>query len=388
MTNYYCICDSIYSLNAEQVMFDPDQPMLYYNPTLRTYIHTVKEEIDKRCDAWERNKRYMNPYEFINTPFDNSTPSVCSYRPISRAFFKMTEILHTFNFTFPRTMKSFHLAEGPGGFIEALHYYRKNKGDVYYGMTLIEQSDDNIPKWTKCENFMTRAGNNIVLEKGADGTGNLYHLENIIYLRDTHGHTMDMVTGDGGFDFSLDFNKQEENCLNLIFAEVVAAIVLQKKGGSFILKLYDTFSSASMEIIYLLSCLYEEVAFIKPQPSRPANSEKYIVCMRFKMVPNIDVIVDRLLAIFPLVQQSDHLVHFLNLPLPNLFLDKMKEINSIFGQAQIENIMTTITFISDHHPPSRFEQVCDRPEHVKRAHLNKCVKWCKKHNMPLHSNYA
>jgi cap1 methyltransferase len=55
--------------------------------------------------------------------------------------------------------------------------------------------------------------------------------------------------------------------------------------------MFDTFSSLSIEILYLLSYLYETVYITKPLSSRPANSEKYIVCINFKMVQNIDTII-------------------------------------------------------------------------------------------------
>ena len=74
-------------------------------------------------------------------------------------------------------------------------------------------------------------------------------------MKEKHAHTMDFVTGDGGFDFSNDFNQQEESAINLIFAEVCFAMVLQKKGGSFVLKVFDTYTSTMTEIIYLLTYL-------------------------------------------------------------------------------------------------------------------------------------
>ena len=45
-------------------------------------------------------------------------------------------------------IQSFHLAEGPGGFIEAMIYMRNNRSDLHYGMTLLSEKR-NIPKWNK-----------------------------------------------------------------------------------------------------------------------------------------------------------------------------------------------------------------------------------------------
>ena len=65
--------------------------------------------------------------------------------------------------------------------------------------------------------------------KGYDNTGNLYKVENIQYLIDTIKNKCDLVTGDGGFDYSKDFNKQEQFSYHLIFCEIVSAFAILKK---------------------------------------------------------------------------------------------------------------------------------------------------------------
>ena len=42
-----------------------------------------------------------------------------------------------------------------------------------------------------------------------------------------------------GFDFSVDFNQQEKMSAKLIFAQICYALIMQKKGGHFILKFFD-----------------------------------------------------------------------------------------------------------------------------------------------------
>ena len=289
----YIIGDLLYIIEDTDICIKYDQSLNYINNTLRKYCHKIKEEIDDNKNLWETNKKYSNSYEFINTSFDSNTLPVCTYKPLSRSFFKLIEILNHYSFYFPKEMNSFHLAEGPGGFIEALSYHRKNLKDKYIGMTLMDKSED-VPKWKKYENYLS-IHKNIKLEYGKDNTGNLYHKENLLYIYEKYKHSMDFVTGDGGFDYSINFNKQEEDSLNLIYAQILFAIILQKKGGSFVLKLFDTFTSLSSEFIFLLNYLYEEIYIIKPLTSRPANSEKYIICIRFRMVSNIDKIIDKLM---------------------------------------------------------------------------------------------
>lgn len=55
-----------------------------------------------------------------------------------------------------------------------------------------------------------------------------------------------------------------------------------KKGGNFIIKFFDIFTLASVDMLYILSCFYTNIAITKPCTSRTANSEKYIVCENFK----------------------------------------------------------------------------------------------------------
>ena len=373
--NSYNISDIIIIIN--EINIKNSDKTKYINETLREYTHNIKLEINPMIELWEKNKKYLNPYEFINTSYDMNTMSICSYKPISRAFFKMIEILHNFNFNFNTNITSFHLAEGPGGFIEALKFYRNNDNDMYYGMTLLEGTKD-IPKWDKIKHFLLK-NPNIFIEKGADNTGNLYNIENLQYINKKYKHSIDFITGDGGFDFSIDFNKQEENSLNLIISEVFFAMNLQKKGGSFVLKMFDTFTSLSIEILYLLTYLYENVYISKPLSSRPANSEKYIVCTNFKMVPNLDSLIQNIFEKYYLIKQTS-VKSIINIEISNCFLDKIKEINSIFGQLQIENIMNTLTYIQDKNKN-------EKQELYKKSYLNKCVKWCKKYNVPIHDIY-
>ena len=77
---------------------------------------------------WDNTKKYTNPYEFIHTMVPNNNLSVSQYKPISRAFYKLIEIYNLFNITdYNHPIETFHLAEGPGGFLEATKYIRNNE---------------------------------------------------------------------------------------------------------------------------------------------------------------------------------------------------------------------------------------------------------------------
>ena len=155
---------------------------------------------------------------------------------------------------------------------------------------------------------------------------------------------MELVTGDGGFDFSIDFNKQEVLSSKLIFCQICYAIALQKEGGTFILKIFDVFLQTTIDLLYLLSKMYNKVYIIKPCTSRTANSERYVICRYFKS-SNVYEILQKLSTFFPVINSEQKIKRFLNTEIPYLYINKLEDINAIIGQQQLENILATLCFI-------------------------------------------
>ena len=347
------------------------------NKTLYKYLSGVKDQIDCRLEQWDKFKKYTNPYEYIHSIIPNTKQSIATIKPISRSFFKMIEICYSFSLldTLPGNCKSFHLAEGPGGFIEALAYMRKNPKDVYYGMTLIDEVNHNVPGWRKTKHFLVNHPN-VIIESGIDGTGDLTSSNNLRYCYDTYNGQMDMITGDGGFDFSFQYPQQEQVSTKLILCQIAFAIAMQKTGGTFILKVYDTFTRFSLDLIFLLYNLYEEIIIIKPNTSRFANSEKYVVCNRFKNINTLDIVkIFHSMLSKPDMILSGSLFDF---ELPYLFINKMEEYNAILGQQQIDTIVSTIYLIDNNNK-------YDKVEHLKKKYIQKCIAWCQKFNIPYNN---
>ena len=216
---------------------------------------------------------------------------------------------------------------------------------------------------------------NIILEYGPQKDGNLYFKHNLDYIKTNHKNKYDFITADGGFDYSVDFNKQEENSINLIFCEILYALILQKQNGSFVLKLFDMFHETTLEMIYLLSYFYKQVFVYKPNTSREANSEKYIVCKGFQKKQNYDQIIEKLSQNF--VDLSYQKIRkIFTFQLNSYFLSKIQEINAIYGQQQVENILSTINHIQEKTNKEKLEK-------IKLNNLEKCVVWCKQHNQSI-----
>lgn len=270
---------------------------------------------------------------------------------------------------------SFHLAEGPGGFIEAVCYMRNNPNDTYYGMTLTN-NDSKCPGWKKSKRFLDEHPN-VVIEKGIDETGNLLSKDNFVYCYNKYKNTIDLVTGDGGVDFSENFNNQEHVATKLIIAQVVYALSMQANNGNFVLKVFDTFSNTMIDVLYLLSCLYKSVYVMKPQTSRYANSEKYIVCKGFNLEGNenmIGAIIERFYDNFDNLNSKMYIESFFSFKHIRAFFSKIEEINTIMGKNQIENIITTLNLIIN----KNFEKI----EYLKKHNVQKSIKWCETHHIP------
>jgi len=342
--------------------------------TLQEYTTKYKKQLDNNQQEWDNMKRLTNPYEFIHSHIYGGPNAVAKLKPLSRSFFKMIELCNDFQLCkHEKTINSFHLAEGPGGFIEALCHMRNNISDTYYGMTLIDENP-NVPGWKKSKEFL-RKNENVIIENGASNTGDLFLIENLVYCNNKYRNKMDMITADGGFDFSENFNEQEAQAMKLLYAEVVFAIIMQKTGGSFILKVFDITTKSSLDILYLLSCFYEEIIVCKPLTSRIANSEKYIVCKGFYTPTNYNIVISNIISSYNVIMEQKNFGSIFNMTHNMIFINKIEEINAIFGQQQVENIVYTIGLMSNRNKHERIEQ-------LKKNHLNKCIEWCIKHNIP------
>tara|TARA_B100001063_G_scaffold129519_3_gene121051 strand:+ start:495 stop:1682 length:1188 start_codon:yes stop_codon:yes gene_type:complete len=353
--------------------------LIIINPSLKKYLNYIKNLISFYLYEWDGIKKYTNTYEFIHTTVPKYNISISKIKPISRAFFKLMEIYNTFNIfeNMPNQINTFHLAEGPGGFIEATTFLRKKyTKDNYYGITLMNE-DKHVPNWKKMDVLLKKFPN-ISIIYGKDNTGDLYHHINLQYCFDKYKNSMHIITADGGFDFSNNFDDQENSVFRLILTQVAYALALQKKDGHFVLKMFDIFYQNSLQIIYLLSCFYNKVIITKPNTSRQANSEKYIVCKHFKYTDTSDI-TQKFINILKILENIDfkqyYISDILDLKIQKIYLDSITEANSILGNKQIENINSTIKLINT-------KDKSDKLYNLKNNNINRCIRWCAKNNVP------
>ncbi len=207
------------------------------------------------------------------------------------------------------------ICAGPGGFTEYFFHVRKwrCKG---FGFTLAGPEDFKLDKFNNDSphgNFYPMYG-----PPGRE-SGDITRTENITWFTNQVLGSADggvhVVMADGGFDVSIHYNSQELFSRQLVLCQFVTAMSILRKGGVFVCKLFDTFHPFTASLIYILRAYFTEVGLIKPNQSRPANSERYIVCKGFLLDNHLEVkrVVDekgarneRVLPSHPVI---DHLLH-------------------------------------------------------------------------------
>ena len=348
-------------------------------------IH-YKNHIDTLEDnkVWDNAKKLSNLYELIYLPNKKyKYDSVSKYEPLSRAYFKLFEILVDFDLINDRDiLKIGSLAEGPGGFIEATINYRKRitkKKDTINAITLHSTNKD-IPGWNKSKNFLKK-NPNVNVSYGKDETGDLYKIENIIEYSSLFDHDADFITADGGFDFSYNFNKQEQLSHRILFCEIVTALSIQQMGGSFVCKFFDMYTNITQSLIYLLFSTYNEVYITKPNTSRAANSEKYIVCRGFEGIDEyylkkLYILVDN----FSYIYENNM---FINQIFENNYCEdftkQINKINTIFFENQGKSIKQTLTIIKNNNLNIEFNET------IKKQTIL-AFKWCKYYKISINYN--
>ena len=254
-------------------------------------LDTMKKNIEKYEEAhiWELAKKMANPYECIYTQDDSHFhPSLCIYRPLSRSFYKMIEMLKVAKFfeELPKTtqkIRSAHVAEGPGGFIQAfLELAEKNKKTVSSATAItLKPRDSHTPGWRRASSFLQKHPE-IILHYGVDESGDIYQKGNQESFIKAVKPGVHFFTADGGFDFSKDYSLQERKIYHLLLCSIQIGIRSLLPGGTFILKIFDIYSHSTQVLISLVSCFFKEWILYKPVTSRPCNSERYLICKGFR----------------------------------------------------------------------------------------------------------
>ena len=349
-----------------------------------TTLLNLKAEIDRIQDVqtWDTAKKITNSYEYIFLSLQKRTHrSISAYVPLSRSYFKMIEMWKLLNLTPSEPFLTSHSAEGPGGFLEAIVHCVHPMKTKMIAMSL-KSTEKTIPGWRKSQQFLT-ANPTVMITYGSDGTGNLYSLENHTHYMKaaaTHlGGLSDLYTADGGFDFSADFNAQENTVQRLLAAEGLCGLQTLKPGGTMILKIFDTTYAGTLDLLWLLSGCFEKTGLTKPRTSRPANSERYWIGYRLRSkLPAW--IIPTLKTLTALNAPAGWSRIFKDLVYPSDWLTHIQNFQTCVENQQIKNIQITLNVI---------RQPTKQMIHgLLLSNIDESLTWCHIHKIPINLQYT
>jgi 23S rRNA U2552 (ribose-2'-O)-methylase RlmE/FtsJ len=273
-----------------------------------------KEQTVTKLEGRKKVYLVMNPFEVtIDNYEDTIENAVRNYfgikdgKPdiVGRGFYKMYEIIKEFklidsnqdNFT------SVHLNDGEGGCTQATLLYReknskKYKNDTYNVINvevnnnkLLQDINKTFEKHYENDKPQKLYINKSYSKQVAGGIktmhdGDLTDPKTIKLFggaikKDKEIAKADLITAYGELEWKQDYTIEQE-AFKLIFAEIYTALGVQKKGGSFVCKIFETFTMTSVKYIDILNKFYDEVEIYKPLVSRSFSTEKFIICKKFK----------------------------------------------------------------------------------------------------------
>lgn len=329
------------------------QPRFSYG--FHHYIHTAKHKCSMFNDP-KYAKRHLvtNAFEHDVNEYENDIKNMSELyfkikknSIISRAFYKLWEILIIFDIVPTKQFTAVFLAEAPGAFVQATAYYRMMFNDEkdYLKDKFYCISVNNGKDITFKENIL-KALNNVTICKENNGD-----ITNISVQKDLKNiaNEAELITADGGFNW-INENYQEQEAYRLILAEIISAFRLQKKSGNFVLKIFETFTPVTLKLLLLLNTYYEEVHIYKPFTSRMTNSEKYAICKNFKGINDNELKkLERLLEDINNNEMKDNYIAdiFLDYKLSDAIINLNKKLSINISNKQYVAINDTISYLNN-----------------------------------------
>ena len=300
----------------------------------------------------------INPYEYLFSNVPNSNLSICKVKPASKIYYDILEIYNTLK-----------LSEClPDKNMTSLYYGSGGSVVLEYMQSLREKYDDT----------------NIVIEPIFHPITNITHFNNDTNAQNEPTYTPvpdDILSMCDYMYFELpdkvylDTNKY---ILGLLKA-VKFILMYQSQNGCMILKLGNTYYKPVIDILYIISSLYNKSYIIKPNTNNNIYDEKYLVCKTFtstqvKRNTYLDKI-DKMYSICYRERNEINIQSIVKNEINLYFLNKLEECNIIIGQQQIDVYDQMINLVKNKNKSEKVET-------IRKHNIQKCIHWCDKYKLP------
>lgn len=307
----------------------------YYNELNEQIKYNLKNDYNQKYSCYDEIIKIINPYEYIFSKVPGSKFSVSKLKPKTNIFYEFLEVSTILNVFEPyknNTIKTLHLTHNSNDSIECFEMLRENYNDEIV-----------------CYDEITEE---VIVSIGVTKFDFLFFETNI--------------TNYDSYIISL------IHCLMIIFKN-------QLLDGSCIIKMDNLFYKPIVDILYVLSSLYDKVYILKPNTSNITTFDKYIVCKKFKYCESsgrfLKINYYRLL-IFLKKLENKHIVSVLDFDIPYYFTTKLEDINIIIGQQQIDSLDSIINILKNKNRDEKIET-------INKSNIQKSVSWCEKYKIPF-----
>lgn len=312
----------------------------YISQSLSKYYTESNKQIKTICDndaennlSYEELIRIVNPYEYIFSKVPGSKFSVSKLKPKTNLFYDFLEIcsiVNIFESYKLQTMKTLHITPNHNDTIECFEMLRED------------------------------------------------YTDEITYYNEINDSTIKLI-GDEKYNF-LFFETRTADINEYIysFIEIVMIILRnQANKGSCIIKINEVFHKPIVDILYMLSSLYDRIVILKPNTNNITTFEKYIVCKNFKTrEKNTNFKLNYIrLFVFLKKLEGKRIVSLLDHEIPHYYLLKVDDMNIISGQQQLESLDLIINILKNKNREEKIET-------LRKTNIHKSVSWCEKHKIP------
>lgn len=329
-----------------------------YQPFSIDILMRTKEDLNQtrsKLDQFDISKWSKHTYftnrsgKIVRSIRTKIRPELCTI-----AWVKMYEIISTYPDLIPfdeYRIHSVHICEAPGAFICSINHYIKTKRSYiewnWTGNSLNPHFEGNdLQSMIDDDRFINETFDH--WNFGKDNSGNIMNIENI---RDLWTYCKDLpvflVTSDGSVDCQHVPNEQEHHTAPLHYCEMVCALGLLKRGGGFVIKLFNLFEHSTAGMLYILKAHFEKLHVFKPVTSKSGNSETYAIAIGFRGIEN--TLLEKLLSY---VNDNGRNIfnEFCLIPkekMSNNFIDQLCECSMMFANFQHKAIKENIELWND-----------------------------------------
>ena len=346
----------------------------YYNETITQLKNIIKNVNDISFNNIEELLIDFNPYEYIFSKVPGSKFSVSKLKTNSNLFYEFLEISNTLNCleSFKnKNMKFIHIGENLNDIMDCVTLLREDKREDEF----FHYHENMVLKdlhYFSFHNFVKTTTSACVLLNDAKDKG------------DTAVEIKKSLTQNADFIFyelyKLSYRNINDYTLHLVKA-IIHILKYQTNNGMCIIQLNDTIHKPVIELIYLISSLFEKIYIIKPNSSNIVYFNKFLVCKNFiyndskkDIYRNYYQKLNEIILNYK--HEPSNIISIMNNePLPYYFMNKIDDINIIIGQQQLECIDQIINIFKNNNKKERME-------YIRKINIQKSVNWCEKFKIP------